>query len=80
MLVEKVNPFLPPLRYGQAMESTAVQMFSNLYKERHQNAKDEECGIFLCKDLLEAAQTGLSIAIVVENPVWKLNAPTQLII
>ena len=36
---KSVNPLLPPLRYGQTMESNAVQMFLNLYKEKLQNAK-----------------------------------------
>ncbi len=48
---KKVNPLLPSLRYGQAMENDAVQAFVDIYEKSHTNVKVEECGIFLCQDM-----------------------------
>ena len=47
---KQLNPDIPALRYGRAMESEAVHAFVTKFKEEHRNVTVRECGIFLCKD------------------------------
>ena len=47
----KVNPELPALRYGRAMEAEAVSSFETMLKETHKNVSAAECGIYLCEDM-----------------------------
>eukprot|EP00112_Aurelia_sp_Birch-Aquarium-sp1_P004894 Seg1553.4 transcript_id=Seg1553.4/GoldUCD/mRNA.D3Y31 product="hypothetical protein" protein_id=Seg1553.4/GoldUCD/D3Y31 len=46
-----VNPDLPALQYGRAMENEAVTSFERMFEETHRNAKLEDCGIYLCQDM-----------------------------
>ncbi len=46
-----VNPELPALKYGRAMEAEAVNAFITEYKKTHKGVTVNECGIFLCKDV-----------------------------
>eukprot|EP00112_Aurelia_sp_Birch-Aquarium-sp1_P020530 Seg5310.4 transcript_id=Seg5310.4/GoldUCD/mRNA.D3Y31 product="hypothetical protein" protein_id=Seg5310.4/GoldUCD/D3Y31 len=46
-----INPELPALKYGCAMEEEAVQTFYIMYARQHSNAKIVKCGIFLCRDM-----------------------------
>ena len=45
-----LNPDLPALRYGRAMEEEAVNCFKQLFSETHKNVKIFECGLYLSND------------------------------
>ena len=47
----KVNPELPGLRYGRAMEDEAVSCFVEQFSLTHKDVRVSECGLFLCKDI-----------------------------
>ncbi len=47
---KKVNPKLPALKYGRAMETEAVHTFISDYKHHHKDVTVKECGIYICKD------------------------------
>lgn len=49
--IKKINPLIPALRYGRAMEDEAANTFMKLFAETHTNVSVEECGIFLCSDM-----------------------------
>ena len=46
----RVNPELPALRYGRAMEDEAVMCFVEQFSQTHKDVRVSECGLFLCKD------------------------------
>ena len=50
--ISREGPFaeLPPLKYGQAMESEALSVFFKTFKDTHKKAKAQEHGIFICQD------------------------------
>ncbi len=45
-----INPNIPALKYGRAMEENAVNEFYNQLSKSHRNAKLLECGLFLDRD------------------------------
>ena len=47
---ENRNADLPALKYGRNMEADAVNAFEEVFKERHQNVKVQQCGLFLSKN------------------------------
>ena len=47
----KINPNIPALTYGRAMEGEAVSTFMELYAQTHKNATVIDCGLFLSKEL-----------------------------
>ena len=50
-MISAEGPFveLPPLKYGQAIESEALSVFFKAFKDAHKKAKAQECGIFICQ-------------------------------
>eukprot|EP00112_Aurelia_sp_Birch-Aquarium-sp1_P024468 Seg7760.2 transcript_id=Seg7760.2/GoldUCD/mRNA.D3Y31 product="hypothetical protein" protein_id=Seg7760.2/GoldUCD/D3Y31 len=47
----KLNPNIPALKFGRAMEGEAISIFIEHYAKTHKDAKVTECGLFLNKEL-----------------------------
>jgi len=47
----EINNQLPALKYGRAMESTAIESFKEDFLKHHKNVKITSCGLFLCEDI-----------------------------
>ena len=47
----KVNPEIPPLKYGREMEPHAIASFTTMFETYHRKATVQSCPIFLCNDL-----------------------------
>ena len=47
----EINNQLPALKYGRAMESTAIESCKEDVLKHHKNVKITSCGLFLCDDI-----------------------------
>ena len=77
-----VNPNIPTLKYGRAMEENAANCFFDFIKKKHKNVQLHECRLYLNKGspYIGSSPDRILLVPVVSQLVWRLNAHIQLTI